>query len=139
MSLRVESNLEWHGEEVKIRGKRVLEGSAFELGLVIEDQAVHLAPVDTGRLRGSITTQTRHGEGTETVAPATSGDKVAAPREQDVLAVVGSAVDYAPWQEFGTVRTDAQPFLRPALALAKGQELTIVRRNARWHFAEYMR
>jgi len=41
--------------------------------------------------------------------------------------------------EFGTVRNYAQPFLRPALALAQGQTLTIVKANAQWQFREYLR
>jgi HK97 gp10 family phage protein len=69
----------------------------------IERGAKRGAPVDTGRLRSSITHSL----------------------ERDVaglVAVVGTDVDYAPFVELGTSRAAAQPFLRPALATEMGRE-----------------
>lgn len=63
------------------------------IGLQAEGYAKMLAPVDTGRLRNSIT-HAPEGKDTE---------------------IIGSAVEYAPYQEFGTRRTKAQPFLKPAV------------------------
>lgn len=63
------------------------------VGLHAEGEAKMLAPVDTGRLRNSIT----HGvEGTDT-------------------AYIGSNVEYAPYQEMGTRNAPAQPYLKPAI------------------------
>lgn len=59
----------------------------------IERGAKQRAPVDTGRLRNSITHEITEG---------------------GLNAQVGSNVEYAPFQEFGTRRTRAQPFLFPA-------------------------
>lgn len=81
-------------------------------GLLVEGDAKRLCPVDTGRLRSSLSTQT---ETTETGAAA----------------FVGTNVEYAPYVEYGTGqkgdpsvphRLDwagmpPQPFLRPALEL----------------------
>lgn len=64
-----------------------------ECGLVAEGYAKRLCPVDTGRLRNSIT---------HTV----NGD----------IAYIGTNVEYAPYVELGTSRTRAQPFLKPAVA-----------------------
>jgi HK97 gp10 family phage protein len=62
--------------------------------------AKRLAPVDTGRLRASISEELRHdGEG--------------------LVEVVGTDVDYAPYVELGTVHQHAQPFLLPAAQQAK--------------------
>jgi HK97 gp10 family phage protein len=61
----------------------------------VERRAKRMCPVDTGRLRASIT----HGL-------ETSGG---------LSAVVGTGVGYAVFVEFGTGDTRAQPFLRPAL------------------------
>ena len=52
-----------------------------------------LAPVDTGNLRGSITTDTRTG---------------------DLSAVVEATASYAAYVEFGTRRMRPQPYMRPA-------------------------
>lgn len=66
----------------------------------VESRAKHLAPVDTGRLRSSIT----HEMGTE---------------GGDLVGRVGTNVEYARHQELGTSRMAAQPFLRPALDAAR--------------------
>lgn len=68
-----------------------------EAALVIETTAKRLAPVDTGTLRSSI------------------GHVVNRMGRHAVKAVVGSNVEYAPHQEYGTYKMEAQPFLRPAL------------------------
>ena len=62
----------------------------------VERNAKRLCPVDTGRLRASITWLVdRDGQG--------------------LNATIGTNVDYAPFQEFGTATQSGQPFLRPAL------------------------
>lgn len=64
-----------------------------EVGLVAEGYAKKACPVDTGRLRNSITHQVR-------------------PSEKSVY--IGTNVEYAPYVELGTSRMEPQPFLRPA-------------------------
>lgn len=71
--------------EAKKRALEIMGGKA-------ESYAKQLAPVDTGRLRNSIT-HAQLDENTE---------------------VIGSNVEYAPYQELGTSRMAAHPFLRPA-------------------------
>jgi HK97 gp10 family phage protein len=61
--------------------------------LATEDQAVQLAPVDTGNLRGSISHR---------FAGSLEG-------------VVFTSVEYAPYIEYGTRKMRAQPFMRPAV------------------------
>lgn len=68
-----------------------------EAALLIERRAKEYAPVDTGTLRASI------------------GHVVNRMGRDTVKAVIGSNVEYAPYQEFGTYKMAAQPFLRPAL------------------------
>lgn len=62
-----------------------------KVGLTAEGYAKMKCPVDTGRLRNSIT----HEVNNETV-------------------YIGTNVEYAAYVEMGTVNTRAQPFLRPA-------------------------
>ena len=62
-----------------------------KIGLVAEGYAKRLCPVDTGRLRNSIT-------------HALSGKDV----------YIGTNVSYGPYIELGTSRRSERPFLRPA-------------------------
>lgn len=63
------------------------------IGIQAEGYAKDLCPVDTGRLRNSIT-------------HAIKADEKAA--------YIGTNVEYAPYQELGTSKMRAQPFLVPA-------------------------
>lgn len=72
-----------------------IERALEKVGLVAEGYAKRLCPVDTGRLRNSITHVLDSGE-------------------QAVY--VGTNVEYAPYVELGTSRQKAQPYLRPAAA-----------------------
>ena len=62
------------------------------IGGKVGSYAKKLCPVDTGRLRNSITHQ-QYDENTE---------------------VIGSNVEYAPYVELGTHKQAPKPFLRPA-------------------------
>lgn len=65
----------------------------------VEGGAKRLCPVDTGRLRSSIThSLAQDGKG--------------------LLALIGTNVEYAIFVELGTSRAAAQPYLRPALRAA---------------------
>ena len=72
-------------QAAKARALEIMGGKA-------ETYAKQLAPVDTGNLRNSIS-HAQQDENTE---------------------VVGTNVSYAPYQEFGTSKMAAHPFLRPA-------------------------
>ena len=140
----VKVDVKWNGPDVKLRGKRVVGKTNYEVGLIVERQAKELCPVGEypgtgrvgGRLKGSITTQAA-AQGTQPKAPATSQDKIASPNDE-LEVLVGTAVDYGPYVEFGTRNMDSQPFLRPALDLAQGRTLTIARKNGRWEFKDYL-
>lgn len=74
-------------------------GAAVQrVALEVMKDAKQFAPVDTGNLRRSITAT---GDGTDWQ--------------------VGTNVEYAVYQEFGTSRMRAQPFLGPALNAAKAK------------------
>lgn len=65
----------------------------------VTERAKSLAPVDTGRLRDSITGYVQE----------------LAVVQMRIKAIVGSEVEYAGFQEYGTRYMGAQPYLRPAL------------------------
>lgn len=66
----------------------------------VEAAAKRLCPVDTGRLRSSVTHETGKDQ-------------------QGPVARVGTNVEYGPFVELGTSRMTAKPFLRPALGAAR--------------------
>ena len=73
-------------EQAKARALEIIGGMA-------EGYAKAAAPVDTGRLRNSITHEVENGN----------------------AALVGSNVEYAPYVELGTRNMKAKPYLRPAI------------------------
>lgn len=82
------------------------EDAVLRLAIDTQNRARELAPVQTGRLRASIThVPGRDGKG--------------------YYVDVGSNVEYAPFVEFGTSKQPAQPYLRPALAEAVAAGLNI--------------
>lgn len=70
-----------------------IEQALIAIGMTAETYAKQLCPVDTGRLRNSITHEVDM-------------------KEQ--CAIIGSNVEYAPYVELGTSRMAARPYLRPA-------------------------
>ena len=82
------SSLDGYHEEVLEGLQKDIEKAA----LTLEKNAKQNCPVDTGKLRASITTEVGNLE-----------------------AEVGTNVEYALCVEFGTSKQSAQPFMRPAL------------------------
>ena len=81
-----------HAKEV-LSAEQTARNKALEIiGGKAESYAKKLCPVDTGRLRNSITHQ-QYDDNTE---------------------VIGTNVEYAPYVELGTHKQKAQPYLRPA-------------------------
>jgi hypothetical protein len=77
-------------------------GAALLGGLfVVERRAKHLCPVDTGRLRSSITHEVGIDAG-------------------GLVGRVGTDVDYAPYVELGTRRLAPRAFLRGGLSALRG-------------------
>ncbi len=126
---------------------RATEEALTRAGVMVAGDAMLNAPVRSGRLRGSITWQTR----TEGSEPAGNPeDAVSRPKDKKTVHV-GTNVEYAPHTEYGTrshminspvkIRgvgwryikrhpgTKAQPFLRPAL---DGKKAAILRDFKSW-------
>ena len=79
-----------------------------EMGLACEGYAKLACPVDTGRLRSSITHLTK---------------------PSDNAVYVGTNVEYGPDVELGTVHMAARPFLKPAAADHADAYRAILRRH----------
>jgi len=83
------SNIDLVKEELDNAIARALEA----IGMQAENYAKMECPVDTGRLRNSITHE----------------------QENENTEVIGTNVEYAPYVEMGTSKSRAQPFLEPAV------------------------
>lgn len=68
------------------------------------------APVDTGILKGSIGYKIG-----DTVKPGEKGEQITEQTRDRLSGVVGTPVEYAPYQEFGTRNRPPHPFIRPAV------------------------
>ena len=96
---------------------KTVKNSNLELGIQIASQAKVLAPVDFGQLRNSISASSlsetkllNDSNGERAEALETTGLK-------DGEVYVGSNSDHTIFQEYGTIRQPAQPFLRPSAEL----------------------
>lgn len=107
------SRVEIRGDGELVAKLRALAGKATAAqvraalmagALPIQTAAVQRAPVLTGTLRRSIHTET-------------------AETSEGVVARIGTNVEYAIHQEFGTSRMSGQPYLRPAYDEKKGEAL----------------
>lgn len=101
-------------KNVEARTQEGLVTGIIETAVNVTAQAKSLAPVafiNGGRLKGSIMWKAGNkrggNEGGDTLHESTG----------KLDAVVGSAVEYAVYQEFGTRKMSAQPFLRPAVEI----------------------
>jgi HK97 gp10 family phage protein len=114
----------------------VADGKAISnlmIGAAIASQAKLLAPVDYGQLRNSLSaSNTSRTELLNNMA----GEKAEALDTQGLKedeVYVGSNSDHAIFQEYGTVKQPAQPFLRPAM------EAIVLRKDPAEIFAKYGR
>lgn len=89
--------LEWYGDRILDKVDNKMEENILKSALKVEASAKEKCPVDTGRLRASITHEVR---------------KLA---KGLYYARVGTNVWYAPVQELGSGPIPPQPYLRPAL------------------------
>ncbi len=94
-------------EQVASAITSALEAALEEIGLVAEGAAKRLCPVDTGRLRNSIT-------------HALMGDDSVA---------IGTNVEYAIYVHEGTSRRKGVPFLRQAVLNNKSRFESILRKH----------
>lgn len=93
------------GEVLKATDEQI-EKALIECGIKIQEYATNVVPVDTGRLRASLTYATSSGQG--------SGSSTPRGEAEEHTLYAGTNVEYAPYVEMGTSRMGAQPYLEPA-------------------------
>ena len=72
-----------------------------KIGLLIQGAAMLLCPVDTGRLRGSLTHATDDFQSATRGAARGTDQPVSRPMDEGTVHI-GTNVEYAPWVEYGT-------------------------------------
>ena len=130
--IEVSSNI----HEVKRATEKAMMKAARMIGGTVEGHAKELCPVDTGLLRNSITfaiggqapailayqsnDRDKNGNPIEVKKGQYEGQ---APADDDdqITVYAGTNVEYAPYQELGTRKLDARPFLRPAFENFRGE------------------
>lgn len=108
--------------ELHDKAEAIVNKTAFEA----QGRAQNNAPVDTGALRNSIYTVTKDSSGFKAAVIAVESmnqnvrtAEIPVP-DEDLTAHVGPSVEYAIYQELGTVKMPAQPFLIPAVESLRG-------------------
>lgn len=118
--------------------EKAMKKAARMIGGTLEGHAKELCPVDTGLLRNSITfalggespaitdyASDSRGDGKQVTEGHYDGT---APADDagEITVYVGTNVQYAPYQELGTIKMDARPFLRPAVENSKDEVEQII-------------
>lgn len=98
------------------KAEQILRKLAFE----VEGKAKQLAPYDTTALRNSIYTQTDKYDGYDKAVSEVASKRPDAkvhrnPKPGKGEAIVGPCVEYGIYQEFGTSKMAAQPYMTPAV------------------------
>lgn len=99
--------------------KAIQEGNQAALASLVarvSAQAKSFAPVDLGQLRNSIMGRVKQHDFNLNNSGGESAPAIT-PRAREGEGYVGSNTLYSVYQEFGTRRTNAQPYLRPAIAI----------------------
>ena len=114
----------------------VADGKAISnlmIGAAIASQAKLLAPVDYGQLRNSLSASNTSRTELLNNMPGEKADALDTQGLKDDEVYAGSNSDHAIFQEYGTVKQPAQPFLRPAM------EAVVQRKEPAEIFAKYGR
>ena len=139
MKLDIDVKKVWDGNKFKVKIiPKIKHNTVREAALFCQGQAILLTPVDSGRLRGSLSVKMQREKNIKNPnsAKAKLEDFIKDEPKKDE-AHVGTNVDYADYVEFGTAKSAAQPYLRPAADLTEGKSITIIERAGKTEFEGY--
>jgi HK97 gp10 family phage protein len=95
-----------HSQEFIEEMKRKLEAGMAALGETAAARAADVAPVDTGRLKNSISWATKDQNGGH------DADSTPLANPEDNAVYIGTNVEYAAYQEYGTSKIPGKHFLK---------------------------
>jgi len=113
--------------------------SLSEAAYFCQAQAIVLCPYDSGRLRSSISVKFRGQKAILGIPPVSESqaDDPLQDEPEENTAHVGTNVEYAAAQEFGTQYMAAQPYLRPAADLTEGKAISTISVGAEQEIEKY--
>lgn len=127
-SVRIES----HIPEVTEEMHEVVEGWLAAVGLDAASVASNYAPVDTGRLRNSIsfaTVKEHDGMNSHDGVPASPADYALKAMPETDAVYIGTNVDYAPYHEYGTSKkVKARHFIQFGMTAHKSQYKSLLQK-----------
>ena len=91
--------------------KKGVTNALVGLANIAVTQARSIVPVDTGRLRNSITWKMKEQQGR--ISANSESDTITAPTD-DLQVAFGTNVEYAPYVEYGTDKMAAKPYIAPS-------------------------
>ena len=109
----------------KTKAKKQLSVALHEMGFQATEEAVALAPVDTGRLKGSINAKSSIGYVRSAESEFDTIRGTVDPKD----VIIGTNVIYAPHVEYGTKFSKSQSFLRRGMENAKPKFKKIIEHN----------
>jgi len=117
----------WTSKDPKTEFGQLLPKALRTIGSVILGQAMQFASgnVRTGRLRGSLTFALQDQQ-SKPQSPAGGKDIIGKPSVNDEV-WIGTNVEYGPYVEYGTRRSKAYPYLRPAFDMNRKNAIKILR------------
>lgn len=92
--------VKWDSSKLRRKVKGDVAAGMQKACIIVRDEAVRICPVDTQRLRSSLTFEIEK-------------------KGKEIIGRIGTNVEYSIFVEYGTSRMAAQPYLRPALAKNK--------------------
>lgn len=101
-------------DKVKDALKHQIQNGLTAIGMTAEGYAKRLTPVDTSRLRNSITFATSTTHGTDHPSPATEDDYTTKGKPEENAVYIGTNVEYAPYIEEGSGSYSGAHMLRIA-------------------------
>ena len=103
----------------KATQKNILIRTLKKAAAPIDEAASNMAPIDTGKLQVSVVTGTQ-------LTRRQKGSAYKAGKLGVAEVHVGTAMSRGLFQEFGTYKMPASPFMRPAWDMRKGEAETII-------------
>ena len=107
-------SVKWFADRVEKKVVGATISNLYKAVFLVEGDAKRIVPVDTGRLKSTITGTV---ENNMAACVSAGGDRFPA--------FDGTNVEYAACVELGTVKMAARPYLRPALEMNKAKILRL--------------
>lgn len=106
--------LKWNGQQVIKLSEKATELALEHIAIDVHREAVRSAPVDTGRLKGSLAYSVNgdNSRGSKPVETSKANDDKI--RSEKNMATVGTNVEYAIKMEYGGSKQAPEGYLRPA-------------------------